>query len=165
MRISPATDRPKSSLVSKAFDFNSSQFTPPALLAHAHQRNECYTEIHCNKTLDGLDGGYLDRNVEWGLKSAKRFDHFVPGRRAHVVSDEGFSAEIPDVYAIEFRQAMTWIDYEDQLVSHDRNRLQIGVVGQKRKDSEIQIALPEFVREASRELTRNFYLYFWVSLS
>src|SRR5262249_39372377 len=117
------------------------------------------------KTLNRLDGGYLDGNVERGLKSAKRFDHFVSGRRAHVVSDKRFSAEIPDMNTIAFREAMTGVDYEDQLVSHDRNRIQIGVVGQKRKDSEIQITLPKFVRQASRELTRNFYLYFWVSLS
>src|SRR2546428_2327275 len=53
---------------------------------------------------------------------------------------------------------MSWAHYERKLISHDGRCFEIGFIGQKREDGEIQIALVKLVRKPRRELARDFDL-------
>src|SRR5882724_8427847 len=158
MSVCAPSHRPQRSLVPEALDRNDHQLAAFRLFAHAHQRNKCYAQVHSHKSLYRLDRGYLDRNVKRGLKPAKGLDHLLAGGGANVVADKGLCAEVPDVNSLSTREPMSWAHYECKLIPHDGRRFEIGFIGQKGKDGEIQIALVKLVRKPRRELARDFDL-------
>src|SRR6185295_17648887 len=100
-------------------------------------------QIHADEFLHRLDCGDLNRYVERRLKPAKGFNYLLARRRLRVVTDEGFTPEVFDVYATAARESMFRRNDKHQLISHDQTALEVRVFGNEREYCEVEISLPK----------------------
>src|ERR1700677_4904882 len=64
---------------------------------HAHARDDSHAHTHLHEAFDALDGGHLDRHIQFGAMAGEKFNHAAAEGAFHAVRDENLFGQFRDI--------------------------------------------------------------------